>query len=129
MADDWKYPNFSRSEFACRCGCGADDIDLILVERLQAIRNALGESISIRSGCRCPKHNQAVGGVPESAHVCIPGVKKGKAADVDCPDSGFRYRFLRQAFKIFRRIEVPNGPWIHVDVDEDKPQDVCFTRS
>ena len=22
--------NFSRSEFACKCGCGFDDIDLVL---------------------------------------------------------------------------------------------------
>jgi len=115
--------DFSRSEFACRCGCGFDDVNLILVERLQAIRNALGEPIRILSGCRCPTHNRKVGGSSASAHLA------GHAADVDCLDSSFRYRFLRQAFKIFRRIEIPNGGWIHVDVDENKPQDVCFTRS
>ena len=30
--------NFSRSEFACKCGCGADAISLDLVERLQLLR-------------------------------------------------------------------------------------------
>jgi len=120
--------DFQSEEVQCRCGCGADDVDMILIERLQIIRNALGEPIRFRSVCRCPKHNLAVGSFPGSAHECIPGVKKGKAADVDCPDSGFRYRFLRQAFKVFRRIEVPNGPWVHVDCDDSKPQDVCFTK-
>jgi len=113
--------DFSRAEFACKCGCGKDDINLTLVERLQAIRTALNEPIRIKSGCRCRAHNEAVGGKLYSAHLT------GDAADIDCPDSGFRYRFLKQAFKIFNRIEVPRGAWIHVDVDKSKPQDVCFT--
>ncbi len=129
MSVDWPAKDFSRQEFACKCGCGVDDIDLILVERLQLIRNALQEPIEIKSGCRCLYHNQVVGGVPDSAHVCIPKLnRKGKAADINIPDSGFRYRFLRQAFKLFTRIEVPNGSWVHVDVDENKPQNVCFTK-
>jgi hypothetical protein len=63
-----------------------------------------------------------VGGTPNSAHT------KGFAADVACPNSSFRYRFLKQAFKLFTRLEVPNGAWVHVDLDPSLPQEVCFTK-
>jgi len=113
--------NFDREEFACKCGCGADHIELQLVEKIQMIRNALGVPLQIRSGVRCAKRNAAVGGKENSAHL------RGLAVDVFVPTSNFRYLFLRQAIKIFRRIEVPSGQWVHVDQDESLPQDVCFT--
>ena len=34
--------NFKRSEFACKCGCGFDDIDLKLVNIIQIIRDEVG---------------------------------------------------------------------------------------
>lgn len=68
--------NFSRFEFACRCGCGFDDVDAKLVEALQKLRDFLGRPLHINSGCRCKAHNKACGGVPDSQHL------KGRAADV-----------------------------------------------
>jgi uncharacterized protein YcbK (DUF882 family) len=47
--------HFSRSEFACRCGCGFDSISPELITE---------------------KHNAKVGGVPNSQHV------QGIAADI-----------------------------------------------
>ena len=114
--------DFDKEEFACKCGCGYDDINIILVERLQIIHNALGEPLSIVSGCRCEKHNSLMGGRINSSHM------RGMAADVLVKNSNFRYKFLKQAFKIFYRIEIPDGPWIHVDMDDTLPQEVCFTK-
>ena len=53
---------------------------------LQPLRDAMGESIKIGSGYRCPQLNKAVGGVSNSQHIngeaadlCIDGDKlKGK---------------------------------------------------
>lgn len=53
---------------------------------LQPLRDAMGESIKIGSGYRCPQLNRAVGGVSNSQHIngeaadlCIDGDKlKGK---------------------------------------------------
>ena len=53
---------------------------------LQPLRDAMGESIKIGSGYRCPQLNKAVGGVSNSQHMkgeaadlCIDGdIKKGK---------------------------------------------------
>lgn len=74
--------NFSRSEFACHDGCGFDLPVPELVARLQALRSLVGRPIYINSGCRCKKHNAAVGGVPDSQHLF------GRAADVVLTQGG-----------------------------------------
>lgn len=71
--------NFSRSEFACRCGCGLDDIHPETVEALQKMRDRLGAAIHVNSGCRCSTHNRAVGGELRSYHLPAQGCK---AADI-----------------------------------------------
>ena len=68
--------NFHRSEFACKCGCGFDDINLRLVEFCQEIRDRSGEPLKINSGCRCVIHNKSVGGVYNSYHL------RGFAVDI-----------------------------------------------
>ncbi len=60
--------HFSRSEFACKCGCGFDTVDIDLVYALQDIRDALGP-VTIDSGCRCKAHNIAIGGSAKSQHM------------------------------------------------------------
>ena len=111
--------NFSRSEFACKCGCSFDDIDPGLVDMLQASRTATALTYEISSGCRCEKHNKKVGGKPNSAHL------RGKAADITCVGSQMRYRMVQDLIKRFRRIEIRDS-WIHVDIDFTLSQDVLF---
>jgi hypothetical protein len=53
--------NFNASEFACKCGCGLKYPSPALVSLLQKIRDRTGQSVTIESGWRCTKHNQAVG--------------------------------------------------------------------
>lgn len=68
--------NFNREEFQCKCGCGFDTVDTVLLEVLQATRSAFGVKVTINSGCRCVAHNRLVGGVHGSQHT------KGRAADI-----------------------------------------------
>ena len=107
-------PNFSRSEFACRCGCGFDGIRMELVEKLQRVRDQAGPLI-VRSGCRCPDRNRSEGGKTDSAHLT------GWAADLACPDNAARYRlaeiFLREGI---HRLGF-GAHFIHADVHPDKP--------
>jgi len=84
MIDDMLSRNFSRHEFACKCGCGFANINPRIVELSQAIRTATGLPVRVNSGCRCQHHNEAVGGVPRSDHT------KGNAADLSCPEMGYR---------------------------------------
>lgn len=68
--------HFERAEFACKCGCGFDAIDVGLVAALEALRVRLGRPVEVLSGCRCEAHNAAEGGARHSQHVL------GKAADI-----------------------------------------------
>ena len=68
--------NFSKKEFECKCGCKKYNMNPVLINAIQQLRDLIGQPIIINSGCRCMKHNLAVGGVKNSLHV------KGKAADI-----------------------------------------------
>lgn len=68
--------NFSADEFKCSCSdCSSFVIDHDHVNKLQALRDSVG-AIHITSAYRCPSHNAAVGGVPNSRHL------KGDATDI-----------------------------------------------
>lgn len=68
--------NFNRREFACKCGCGFDVVDVQLLDALEDVRAHFGASVVLNCACRCPKHNAEVGGEDHSQHLF------GKAADI-----------------------------------------------
>jgi uncharacterized protein YcbK (DUF882 family) len=68
--------HFSRHEFSCRCGCGANAISTELIALLEELRSAFMAPVTINCGCRCPQHNADVGGVKNSQHLY------GIAADI-----------------------------------------------
>lgn len=71
--------NFTSQEFACPC-CGKVNISPILVNKLQSLRDKVGEPIFITSGYRCKNENKKVGGHSKSAHLL------GKAVDIQVKD-------------------------------------------
>ena len=114
--------NFSRAEFACKCGCGKADISLQLVRMLQEARDTTGVPFVIQSGVRCAKHNVAEGGEKNSAHL------QGLAADILCPNSQTRYIMLTEFMRRFPRIGI-GATFIHVDIDQTLPQKVAWLYS
>jgi hypothetical protein len=91
--------NFSRDEFACKCGCGYDSIKMEVVNKLQHMREEKGDSMPITSGCRCPIHNQRVGGSSQSEHMT------GEGVDLAVYSSHNAYILMRAAFNAgFQRI-------------------------
>lgn len=68
--------NFSRWEFACKCGCGLDTIDAGTVSECQAVRDHFDRKVTVTSGSRCEAYNKAIGGFPDSQH------KHCRAADI-----------------------------------------------
>lgn len=68
--------NFKRKEFACKCGCGTDNISQELVDVVQDVRTWAKSPVVINSGLRCESHNRSVGGAPKSQHLY------GTAADI-----------------------------------------------
>lgn len=113
--------NFSRKEFACKCGCGKDDIDPKLVELCQTIRDAAGIVVRVNSGCRCEKHNAKVGGAKGSQHV------KGKAADLSCGIGAMALYDLIQGLYAAGKLEglsycLRYPTFVHIDVGPERKQ-------
>lgn len=72
--------NFSRNEFACKCGCGYATPDPRLLIAMDELRERLGGvPLTINSACRCHAHNKKVKGSPRSQHL------NGTAADIRVP--------------------------------------------
>ena len=73
--------NFTRDEFACKCGkCEKISVDTILLQLLQRVRSHFNKKTTITSGNRCMEHNTKIGGSPHSQHM------NGTAADIDVKD-------------------------------------------
>ena len=75
--------NFSRSEFACNCGCGFDTVDVETLEVLQDVCDHFAEVLFVSkvvayvtSGCRCEAYNSFINGAQGSQH------KKARAVDL-----------------------------------------------
>jgi len=111
---------FQLKEFACPC-CGANGTDHKFIELLDHIREQYGKPMVIKSGYRCKKHNDEVGGVPESAHVV------GLAADIGCTFAADRMKLVTLALANgINRIGIAKS-FIHVDISKDLPQQVMWT--
>ena len=65
---NWRWPNFSPAEIACR-GTGKLLVYEAAFDKLEALRAALGKPLIVRSACRSPEHNRAVGGAKRSKHM------------------------------------------------------------
>lgn len=113
--------NFSKHEYACKCGCGENHTDEVLLDlnrRIQALRDIYDMPMVIISGHRCRKHNKAVGGSTTSRHMV-------DAADLRfAPLQGQRAPLLtdvfRRAVELFPRVGVyrnsPTYGSMHVDL-------------
>lgn len=114
---------FKPSEWACKCGCGLDRIDMKLIRTLDLIRERFGRPIIITSGCRCEKHNATVGGRPGSAHLLGPD-NYTHAVDILCLAPATRFQLISLILWMgIRRIEITNKH-IHIDNANNLPQDI-----
>lgn len=107
-----KSKYFKRREFKCKCGeCRYEAVDCELLEVLEDVREWADGPVSITSGIRCPDHNAAVGGAPDSQHV------HGLAADIKVKDidPDEVYRYLDSKYPDKYGIGVYNN-WVHIDV-------------
>lgn len=69
--------HFSDREMACH-HCGVNECQPELLDALEMLRHAIGDKpVKVNDAYRCPEHNKAVGGVPDSQHVL------GLAADIE----------------------------------------------
>ena len=59
--DAERWPNFSRPEMACNCGCGMLP-ESSFMEILQRMRRDVGFALHVTSGARCAVYDASVGG-------------------------------------------------------------------
>ena len=111
--------HFDKSEFVCPC-CGRADMDFRFMRALDSTRQNAGVPFVVTSGFRCEKHNFKVGGEENSAHL------RGTAADVRVQGSLERMKIVRTALAVgFRRVGIGTG-FVHLDLDDENPQDVMW---
>ena len=116
MSVDWsRYPNFTREEFTCRCGCGRNEMKPEFLERFQALRSVYGKPMVVPSGYRCQQH-------PVEAAKAQPGMHTmGLAADVGISGAE-AVTLLRLALDAgFKGIGVNqkgDGRFLHLDLRE-----------
>jgi uncharacterized protein YcbK (DUF882 family) len=118
---DWSTVRyFDREEFGY-----ADDIepDESFVRMLDDARHLAGMPFELTSAIRTVEHNEEVGGVPDSAHL------SGQAVDILCESSRARFLILSALLEVgFTRFGVADS-FVHVDVDDGKPQEVVWVYS
>lgn len=103
--------NFTYEEFACQCGCGFNAISQELVNQLQELRDEVGTSITISSGCRCKARNKAVGGEDNSQHML------GTAADIKVKGMSPKevYDYFDSKYPSSHGLGL-YSTWVHIDV-------------
>lgn len=107
----WEF--FTREEFACKCGCGTNEIDPVFVGQLDELRRRCGFPLGVTSGYRCENH-------PVEADKEKPGMHhSGRAADLAFRNGSERFVLLREAFAmgVFQGIGTGKS-FIHVDTRE-----------
>lgn len=94
-AADWRWPNFRPAEFACHGEPGRSSLRVAveLLDKLQALRSAMGRPMVVTSGYRSPGYNATLpGAAAKSTHV------QGLAADISMGNFlGDEAAFYRQA--------------------------------
>ncbi len=71
-----EFAFFTENELKCPC-CGEMKMDIRFMDRMSGLRICVNEPMPVTSGYRCKKHNKAVGGRPNSAHLI------GRAVDIN----------------------------------------------
>lgn len=109
--------NFDATDFQCRCTACFDKparpiTRVGMVYSIQALRDRLGKPIVVACGVRCPPHNQAIGGAPDSRHL----PSHCDAVDIAVTGSEERYEVVKAAIELgeFTCIEVC-AEHVHLD--------------
>lgn len=112
--------HFDLDEIACHCGCGIANTSPKLEAMADLARDLYGGPLYANSWCRCPHHNEEVGGSRTSSHISTQ-VKQCTAIDFAIRPGIDRSRLASALLKAgFNRLGIGHG-LIHADCDPAKP--------
>lgn len=125
--------HFTMNEFRCRCGClmtaeVSSNIERLVGNVLDPLRERYGKPIYVTSGYRCTKRNKAVGGVPNSQHL------RGEAADITAGNRKDNKKLARLVMENgnFDQLILENRDrngcpqWLHVSWSERNRKEVLL---
>lgn len=110
---------FSSSEFECKCSspeCVDQKISKLLIEKLDAVREALKEPITITSGFRCKSHQESLRQQGYQTSQGLSQHELGAAADIQ---SRNMIELKAQAGRHFLSIGIALT-FLHVDIRNRK---------
>lgn len=112
---------FTVQELECPC-CKTCLTAKGFIDDLNALREAVGHAMKINSGCRCSKHNAAVGGKSGSFHL-MTGKVATCAVDVSTADwdGAKKWRFIKIAMGMGWSIGFAKT-FIHIDQRSKYPE-------
>lgn len=102
-----------------------NNLEMLITNVLDPIREKLGRSISVSSGYRCPALNSAVGGAKTSDHM------DGNAADISCYDNKVLWNLINKMIKdneikVTQLIDEKNLRWIHISYNPSNLKNQIF---
>jgi len=123
MSENWNLIDFFKKEdFACRCGCGLNNISFDLVRKLNIARFLCGFPFIVNSAVRCISHNKFVSGSVSSSHLL------GFAVDIAVKSPLQRFKMVQVLMSLgFDRIGIYKD-FIHIDIDPFKTQNVIWHK-
>src|SRR4051794_21146899 len=117
---------FTTDELACPC-CGECLLIEGFLDKLNEFRESFGSPMHVNSGCRCLKHNAAVGGKGKSFHLInakhLTGLTGSCAIDVSTLlwPKAKKDTFLRLAREKGWSVGIANT-FFHIDRRTDYPE-------
>ena len=116
---------FKPCETECKCKCGQNNLDPLVLSIADAARNIAGIPFIVTSAARCEVHNSNVGGVDSSAHLSKDN-KFCYAIDLEAKDSTARFKIVKALILCgVTRIGIAKN-FIHFDIDKTKPSQVLW---
>lgn len=107
---------FTDKELACE-GTGITWLAEGFGDKLDELRHAYGKPMKVNSACRSMKHNAAINGHPNSAHVYDHPAREFRgsyAIDIHCVDGHLRLRMVQCGIALGWSVGV-NKTFIHFD--------------
>jgi hypothetical protein len=105
---------------------------MVHIAMLELVRILYGKSMDPTSGCRCRTHNAAIGGAPNSDHIC-DAIRETCATDFFVEDGADCGRLVDLAIKAgFKKIGINRksgkGGFVHLSsADLDLPHPIIWT--
>lgn len=105
---------FQPSEYQCKCGCGLEP-QQALIDKMDALREQFGSPIEVSCMSRCPTHNKAVGGAPNSNHIT------GQAADLIRTQALYDFVAANlESMDLYQEDPSKTISWLHLQINPPK---------